>query len=221
MQQPQDFYAAPEEQKPKKKFRIGVWAVLAILMGACMVGGAAWMFCQIRPVNDRHHLSSPFPWGGEDITVSSAMAWWKSAKGDARMEMRAAYYPVVRIRLGGGKGKGLLTVTFHDELNRQVGEAIHTPYADGEFTRREENWVRAEGAVATCRVEAGYENSQELVLRLIQPEMPLWKVKLIYRPDGDRTAHFLGTLTINPEEVKDENDVKQDAMKDAEKGDRE
>lgn len=211
MQQSQDLYAS-EQVKPKKKIRMGVWAVVAALMGLGVVAGAVWLFCQIRPVNERHYCSSPFPWGGDHVRVTSAMAWWKSAKGDARMEMRAGYYPVARIRLGGGKGKGMMTVTFHDELNRQVGEAIHMPYADGQFARRDENWVRAEGDVATCRVEAGYENKQEIVLRLIQPEIPLWKVKVIYRPEGERSAYFLGTVTINPEEVKDENDTKRDAM---------
>ena len=208
MQQSQDLYES-ENKQPKKRFRIGVWGIIAALMGLGLAAGAVWMFCQIRPVNDRHYTSSPFPWVGEQVTVSSAMAWWKSAKGDARMEMRAGYYPVARIRLGGGKGKGMMTVTFHDELDRQVGEAIHMPYADGQFTRREENWVRAEGDIATCRVEAGYENKQEIVLRLIQPEMPLWKVRVIYRPEGERTPYFLGTVTISPEEVKDENGAKE------------
>lgn len=203
MQQTQDLYASSRQQ-PKKKFRIGVWAVVAALLGLGLVAGAAWMYCQIKPVNDRHYTSSAFPWVGDGVSVSSAMAWWKSAKGDARMEMRAGYYPVARIRLGEGKGKGLMTVTFHDEMNRQVGEAIHMPYEDGRFARREENWVRADGDVATCRVEAGYESKEELTLRLIQPNMPLWKVKVIYRTEGDRTAHFLGTVTINPEEVQDD-----------------
>ncbi len=208
MQQSQDLYES-QHRVPKKRFRPGVWGIAAALVGLGLLAGAVWMFCQIRPVNDRHYTSSPFPWVGEQVTINSAIAWWKSAKGDARMEMRTGYYPVARIRLGGGKGKGLMTVTFHDELNRQVGEAIHMPYADGQFARREENWVRAEGDVATCRVEAGYENKQEIVLRLIQPDMPLWKVKVIYRPEGERTAYFLGTVTINPEEVKDENGAKE------------
>lgn len=204
MQKQQDLYAS-EHKQPKKPFRPGVWAILATLMGLGLLAGALWMFSQIHATNDRHHTSSPFPWVGESVSVSSVTAWWKSAKGDARMEMRAAYYPVARVRLGEGKGKGVLTVSFHDELNRQVGEAIHMPYADGQFARREENWVRAEGDVATCRVEAGFESRGDLVRHRLLTTEPLWKIKVIYRAEGDTTAHFLGTMTISPDEVKEAN----------------
>lgn len=189
--------------KPTKSFFSVFWGTIAALMGLVLLGGAGWMYSQIRPTNDREFASAPFPWTEGDVSVTNVMAWWKSAAGDARMEMRAGYYPVARIRLGSCSGNGMMTVTFHDELNRQVGEAIHIPYRNGQFTKREENWVRAEGDLATCRVEAGFENKQELVLRQIQPEMPLWRVKLIYRTEGDRTAHFLGFITIQPDEVKE------------------
>lgn len=188
---------------PAKSLASKIWGTIAALMALALLAGAGWMYSQINATNNREFSSSPFPWTVGDVTVANVTAWWKSAEGDARMEMRAGYYPVARIRLGACTGSGMMTVTFHDELNRQVGEAIHMPYRDGQFTKRDENWVRAEGSLATCRVEAGYENKQALELIQIQPEMPLWRVKVIYRADGDRTAHRLGFITIQTDEVKE------------------
>lgn len=186
-------------QPAKTKFRFTVWGILATLIALASLGWALWMYAQIRPVNERHHSSTPFPWTGENVTVQAVSAYWKSAKGDARMEMRAAYFPVAEIRLAGGEGRGIITVTFHDEWNRQVAEAVHIPYENGHFRRGEENWVSADGDKALCRIEAGFENAGDLDLHRISTDTPLWKAKVIYRAEGADSAHFLGTVTVAPD----------------------
>lgn len=200
-QEPETF---SDDARPKTSFFSVLWSTLAVVMGVGVISCALWGYAQINANNTREEASATFPWQGEGITIKSMTAWWKSSRGDARMEMRAAYYPVARIKLGECTGDGMISVIFMDAMRRQIGEPIHIPYRKGQFPAREENWVRASGDTATCRLETGFDTEEELTLHRIQPNTPLWRVRVVYRPAGEAVSRELGYVTVNLQEAKTE-----------------
>lgn len=188
----------------RKGFLSWLCAAAATLIGIGMVGTALWAFLQVHPTEGRMEQSADFPWQGEGISVADARGWWKTAKDDDRMALRSRFYPVARVRLGACQGSGLLVLTFHDEMGRQVGDPVHLPYEEGKFRRQDAAWVRTTEDTAFCRIEVGFDNNDGLLLQQIQPDARLWSIRLRYRTNEERSLHRIGYIAIEPREQKTE-----------------
>lgn len=201
--QPQE-HSEPDHGTQRRRFSLGryIWAILAGALGLVALACVLNAFSQVHFTEDRMYMSSPLPWEGEGIVVTRLNGWWKSGKGDDRMALRSSLYPIANVKLGDCKGSGLLVLTFHDELGRQVGDPVHLPYSEGQFRKQEAAWIRAEGDSATCRIEVGFDNEDGLLLQQLQTDKPLWSVRLRYRTNEEHGLHRLGTLAIEPREQK-------------------
>lgn len=201
---PQNETPPQDPQPTKRSLSRFFWPTLALLGGLILLGGALRAYACIHNTENRIYCSSPFPWEGEDLVVRQVKGWWKSAKNDDRMALRSNLYPIAQVKLGECRGNGLLVLTFHDELGRQIGDPAHFPYRDGKFTRREAAWIRAEEDQAMARIETGFDNEDALLLQQLQPHTPLWSIRLRYRTEEERALRALGTISIAPEEQKTE-----------------
>lgn len=199
----QDIPRSEETPKYRSVLRF-FWPILAAA-SFCTLGGAAWYaFSQIHGTENRMYMSSELPWTGDGLTVTQLRGWWKSAKGDDRMTLRSNLYPIAQVKLGECDGSGLLVMTFHDDIGRQIGDPIHLPYNKGQFAPQSSAWLRAEGDSATARIEVGFDNEDGLLLQQLQTDTPLWRVRLRYRAEGERGLRHLGTVAVEPVEQKTE-----------------
>ncbi len=163
-----------------------------------LAAGGVYLYKDIPTAHGRIN-NVPTPWGGAAVVVTEAKATWKSSVGNARMELRAAYYPVLQLQLGGGEGSGHLLVRFADASGAQKGETIVLPYEKGHFLPAREVNVHAEGNNATAHVELGFHTQDEYLVHKFTESAPLWRVVVTYRPSGSYDEQYLGYTSVCPE----------------------
>ncbi len=193
---------ASKALSPIRRFGVknSLWSstAAALLLGAALV----WLVphCSL-PTASWRDARSTLPWDAPTLRVEEVKGVWKSSKGHARMELRAAYYPVAEIGLGEAQGAGMLYVRFTDPAGHQVGDTINLHYKDGAFLPREDVNIHAAGAKATAFIEAGYDKETDFHLHEVDENSPLWRVKLFNRGEGEAEMHELGSVTIPAEAV--------------------
>ncbi len=180
--------------------KIGIKNLIYLsLFGCIMVVALGVVLYSYRhiPVAEWREYSSGFPRAGaEGVVLQDVQATWNSAKGNARMELRTAYYPSATLTLSGTKGSGMLLVHFADSKNRQRGDTLSLAYKDGKFVPRKDVDIQAENETATVLIETGFGDEASYLLHCLNEEEPLWRVYVRQRPQGSGETYLLGYRTI-------------------------
>ncbi len=179
--------------------RIGVWNLIWLgILGVLLLAAAiTWLWpYRALPTASWRDMNSNLPWKNDSICVEGVSGYWKSAKGNERMVLRAACYPVAEIELGESEGSGMLYISFTDENDHQAGDTISLYYNKGEFRPRKEVNIEASGNKACVFVEAGYDKETEYKLHMHDESQQLWRINLYYRPDGTTKMNYMGSETI-------------------------
>lgn len=191
---------APEEQeKPAKKPRIKVSnLIFGGIFGFMLLGLAGFGVYTYKnvPASKGRFISARTPWVGTGVVVDSASAGWQSSAGNARMELRAAYYPVLQLELGGGDGSGHLLVRFADASGAQKGETVALPYEKGQFSASRDVNVQSEGNKAAVHVELGFGTKDDYLVHKFTESSPLWRVVVTNRPSGSYEEQYIGYTCI-------------------------
>ncbi|MBQ9835837.1 MAG: hypothetical protein IJO34_05900 [Akkermansia sp.] len=194
--------APKEQEKPAKKprFRISnlIWGCIFGLMLLGLAGFGAYIYKDVPTAQGRFN-SAPTPWGGAGVVVTEAKAAWQSSVGNARMELRAAYYPVLHLQLGEGDGSGHLLVRFADASGVQKGETVAIAYAKGQFLPARDVNIHTEGNKAAAHVELGFHSQDEYLVHKFTESAPLWRVVVTNRPNGSFDEQYLGYTCVRPE----------------------
>ena len=94
--------------------RIGIWnLVFLILFGGVLVValGVAVYSSRNIPTSEWRESERYYRRGGaENIVLQNIETGWKSSKGNARLELRTAYYPSAKLTIAGGKSSGLVSM---------------------------------------------------------------------------------------------------------------
>ncbi len=139
-----------------------------------------------------------FPIKRAGVEITGIDAQWKSAAGNARLELRTSYYPTATITTGELSGSGIIVFKFIDNHRLQQGPQLALRYRDGQFVKRNEANITAEGNTATILLEGGYSNSSDYQLHRLREEEALWRLQVWVRPDGQDVAYYVGYTTITP-----------------------
>lgn len=197
MQEPKEQRNA--EEKPRKKIINLIWGAIFGMMLLGLAGAFVYIYRNV-PTSEWRQSSSPTPWRGAGVIVNEAEASWRNSAGDARMELRAAYYPVMRLQLDTCEGRGTIIVRFADETGAQRGESISIAYANGAFTPSRDRNVVAEGNKAEVHIESGFPTADEYLVHKFTESAPLWRVVVTNRPAGTYEEHFIGYTCVLPKE---------------------
>ncbi len=195
-----------QEQKASKATsiiaRIGLKNIVGIsIFTALMLAVAVTWLAPYNslPTATWRVANDTLPWRNDSLRVENVTGHWESAAGNARMMLRTAYYPVADIELGESEGSGMLYVRFTDEKGHQAGDTINLYYNKGSFHPRQEVNITAEGTRARVFVEAGYDKESDFKLHQLDESIPLWRIEILYRPDGDADMKPMGSVTISAE----------------------
>lgn len=190
----------PEKTTKKPRFRISnlIWGSIFGLMLLGLAGFGIYIYKDV-PTSQGRIVSAPTPWGGAGVVVTEATAAWQNSAGNARMELRAAYYPVLQMQLGGGDGSGHLLVRFADASGVQKGETVVIAYAKGQFLPARDVNVRTEGNKASAHVELGFHSKDEYLVHKFTESTPLWRVVVTNRPSGSFDEQYMGYTCVRPE----------------------
>ncbi len=176
-----------------------IWG--GIFAGLLLTAAAIWLWSyRDLPTATGREANDTLPWQTGSLTVEEVRGHWRSSEGHARMELRAALYPVARLTLGEGQGSGMLYVRFTDSAGKQAGDIISLPYRDGSFVPRTESNINASGKTAEVYVEAGFESKDYFTLHQINEHSALWRIQVACMPEGTSTPRLLGFVTIPAEQ---------------------
>ena len=180
--------------------RIGIWnLVFLILFGGVLVValGVAVYSSRNIPTSEWRETERYYRRGGaENIELQNIETGWKSSKGNARLELRTAYYPSAKLTIAGGKSSGRLLIRFQDSRNQQQGDTLSLSYRDGKFVPRKDVDIQAENNTATVLLERGFVDDDSYLLHCLNEEEPLWRVYVWQQPEGTKNAYLLGYRTI-------------------------
>ncbi len=167
-----------------------------------LAAGFVWLWhYRNLPTSTWREVNDTLPWKGASLTVEELQGQWRSSAGHARMELRAAYYPVAKLRLGECQGSGMLYLRFTDSSGRQAGDIISLQYRDGAFVPRTASNINAAGKEAEVHVETGFEDKDAFILHQLNEHTALWRIAVAYMPEGNTSTALLGFVTI-PAEVE-------------------
>lgn len=189
-----------EAKEEKKRKKIGKWDIVFMsLFGMVVLGVLGLLYYTYRhiPLSEWREYSSKFPIQGIDLKLESIQAEWHNAKGNARMELRTAYYPSATLTLGGGNGTGMIYVRFMNHQKVQQGHLVALPYRDGKFVAQKDAIIRAEGNTATVLLEGGFSDPADYTLHRLNEQEKLWRVYVWQRPDNTQNTYLLGYKTIS------------------------
>lgn len=187
----------PKQKRPKQIDRVwGLAAVLILIASITYV----WSIIDKVPHAEWRNVFKPTPWEVADVKVSEAEAYWKSSAGDTRMELRARYYPVGRIKLAKAEGEGIISVRFFDDAGNQVGDRVNVPYRNGKFVPRQDYSVQATEEELTVRLEDGFQNPDLYKLHQVDENATLWRMEFDCQPVGKKRT-YLGHLSILPHDL--------------------
>lgn len=184
--------------KPGKKNIF--WMSLCLILLLMAFGAGLYAYRNLPTSQWREVVSPSLPWQGDGIRVESIDSHWRNSRGHARMELRAAYYPIAHIRLGESSGKGSLLIRFIDSNGDQVGDHISLSYESGHFLPVHDLNITAEGKEAEVFVESGFQDRDEFTLHLLTESTPLWRVIVWNRPEGSPEERFVGYVSVSPVE---------------------
>ncbi len=172
-----------------------IWLSLfaALMLAAALV----WLWPHSSlPTATGREVHSGLPWKHDSVQVKTVKGHWASAAGDERLSLRTAYYPVAEVELGDSSGSGMLYIMFMDDKRQQAGDTISLYYEKGSFRHRKELNIHAEGSKAHVFIETGYGKKTDFELHQVDESAPLWRIRLLYRPDGAADMQPLGFVTI-------------------------
>ncbi len=175
-----------------------IWSSVcaALLLAAALV----WLLPYASlPTATGRTADDTLPWEAPTLRVEKVSGCWMRSEGNARMQLRAAFYPEAVIELGDATGSGRLYVRFTDSNGHQSGDTITLSYKDGAFLPRREVNISAEGRAARVFVEAGFETENEFRLHEVSESEQLWRVNLSCLPQGESDIRPLGSITIPAE----------------------
>lgn len=152
------------------------------------------------PTSEWRQSSTPTPWRSAGVIVNEADAYWRNSTGNARMELRAAYYPIMRLQLDACEGNGNLIIRFADETGVQRGESISIAYSNGAFMPSRDRNVVTEGNKAEVHIESGFSTADEYLVHKFTESAHLWRVVVTNRPTGTYEEQFIGYTCILPKE---------------------
>lgn len=138
-----------------------------------------------------------FPWTDNGVSIASVKSHWQNSRGNARMELRAAFYPAATVTLGENpKGKGLLIVRFLDDNATPCGQAIYLPYDENGFVFKEDTNILAKDKEAALHSEQGFRTKEDFYNHALSEDRPLWRVCVWNRAQGSTADAFMGYITI-------------------------
>lgn len=174
-----------------------IW--MTLFSGLVVVVLAA-VFYTYRNVPMAHwrEFNTGLPMKGAALVLENVEGTWKSSKGNARLELRTAYYPEVRLTLGSGSGRGVIYLKFVNSRRAEQGRPAALRYSDGVFLPANDVDVKAEGKTAVVLLERGFANAQDYRLHQLNEDEPLWRVQIYQRPADANVTYYLGETTIAP-----------------------
>lgn len=196
-----------------KKFVIGVcrkvsvrWAslshvekwtlpsVIAVLMSCLCV--YLFSFSEWTVTRGRA-LDAQLPWIGNGVTISEVSGEWCSSSGDARMSLRAAYYP--RVKIVTKDGDGALLVRFKNSQGHFVGDPVSLKVKGGKFVSSSDINAMVEGNSVVVRCEVGFPSRNDFRAHTFMKNEALWAA-VVYEKnsEGRITDHPLGVFSIQP-----------------------
>lgn len=195
---------APDEQKstklkPRNKYSNLIWGTLFGVLLLGILGFGAYQYKDI-PTSDWRKSSNPLPWGAPGVIVEKAEAYWQSSAGNARMELRAAFYPVIHLQLGDCSGSGQLLVRFADASGVQKGETITIGYHQGAFLPARYSNVKTQGKTAEAYIETGFVSPDEYQIHKLTESAPLWRAVVTHRAAGSYEEQYVGYTCVLPYE---------------------
>ena len=179
--------------------KLGLWNMffLTLFAGVAVVALGVVLYTYRKlPLATHRESTTGFPIQAIGIKVESVEAEWKSSKGNARLELRTAYYPSATIRLAPGNGSGVMLVRFLNPRQEMVGELFSIPYRDGQFVKRDDVNIKAEGLSANVIMEGGYADRDSYLLHCLNEQESLWRVCVWQQPEGAGNTAYLGYKTV-------------------------
>ena len=191
----------PQSTKTKPRFRISnlIWGGVFGVMMLGLAGFGAYVYRHV-PTSDWRVSRIDTPWRATGVEVEEAEAFWRNSAGHARMELRAAYYPVIRLKLGACEGSGNLIIRFADASGVQMGEMVSIAYSKGAFHPSRDTNVHTEGNMAEAYIETGFPAADDFLVHKFTESAPLWRVYVLNRPSGTYDEQYMGYTAILPEE---------------------
>lgn len=194
-----------QEQKAKTRWlflkKIGiknlVWLTMFAGLMVVVLGVVLYTYRNL-PVGEWRVSSSKMPIRGIGVVIDELTSEWKSAKGNSRMELRTAYYPLVSLRMQSCTGNGIFFIKFVDGRGEQKGDHVVLRYRDGQFVPVNDFTIKTEDLKAEVCMESGFGNEPEYRLHRLKEEENLWRVQIWQRPAEATTTYYLGYCTIIP-----------------------
>ncbi len=181
--------------------RIGLTNLICMVMFCGMVvvvlGALLYTYRSI-PLSDWREYSSELPMSGNGIEIEELQAEWKSSAGNKRLELRTAYYPQLKIKLGKGNGSGIIFAKFINSRRAEQGAPAAVHYRDGNFLPVNDYNIQAEGKNALIILEKGFTQADTYKLHQLNENEPLWRVQIFQRSSDNYTTYYLGDCTISP-----------------------
>lgn len=176
------------------------WMSLCLILLLMALGAGLYAYRHLPTSQGREVVSPSLPWQSDGLRVEEIDSYWRNSQGHARMELRAAYYPVAHIRLGECPGKGSLLIRFIDSHGDQVGDPVSLPYEAGNFLPVRDHNITTDGKEAEIFVESGFQSKDDFTLHLLTESAPLWRVIVWNRPEGTPEESFVGYISVSPVE---------------------
>lgn len=194
-----------QEQKAKSGWKIAKKIGVKDLIGLTLFSGLMLTILVVLlytyrnvPVAHWREFHSDFPLKGAGLVVEDVRAEWKSSQGNARLELRTAYYPEINLTLGGGSGSGILFLKFVNSRRAEQGTPVALRYQDGAFLPVNDINMKADGQKAMALIERGFPTAHDYRLHQLSLTEPLWRVQIFQRPSDSKVAYYLGDTTIAP-----------------------
>jgi len=188
------------EKKEKKAGKTGKWNLIffglagVLLLAALVAAIAPYRHLQLA---EWREASRGIPCRCSNGTVLEQVEGaWHSSVGDARMELRAAYYPTATLTLDTAPGAGQFMLRFMDSKGNFRGD-IHTlPYRDGKFLPARDITLSEDALRATVKHEGGFATKEEYLLHCLNEQEPLWRIHVWHHAEGAETSPHAGFNTI-------------------------
>lgn len=181
--------------------RIGLTNLICMVMFCGMVAivlGAILYTYRNIPLSNWREYCTGLPMTGHGIEVEELQAEWKSSAGNKRLELRTAYYPQLRIKLGKGNGSGIIFAKFINSRRAVQGATLALHYREGNFLPVKDYNIQAEGKNGVLLLEKGFTKAADYKLHQLNEEESLWSVQIFQRSSENNTTYYLGSCTISP-----------------------
>lgn len=197
-----------QEQKAAKTDKIAkkgnrrnlLFFLLAGILLLAAGAAALWPYRRLQLAEWRE-TASDFPVRcGNGTELENVEGRWHSSAGDARMELRAAYYPTATLTLGEAGGAGLFMLRFMDSRGEMRGDIHVLPYRDGKFQSARDISLSEDARCATVRLEEGFTAKEAYLLHCLCEQEALWRIHVWHKAEGSGHNAYVGfrTIRVNP-----------------------